>query len=517
MEVTQPAQRIPPRPPGGQRARACVCMRVRACVCVCARVRARCRPPPAGDAAVPRAVLPLSVPSSRRAHDAPGSAPQPRNGSGPRSPPPAAAAAGRAVPGADGQRRPPLAAPRGTPSPGLEGGGGGKGVGGGDGGGAAIRSRRPRPALPHPTGPAPGARGPAAPLGTEPRRSPRPVRPPPPGLPPAPPPAPQGDPAHQVVHLRPAGAAPRRAASAALLSCGEPRPAAGGRPGWRWRRRRPRRRDHSSAVPARARRPRPAHGLRRIDGRRRCGGRERGRAGGRGRGEGRGGGGGGPGPAVLSPSVGGLPCPFRAFPARGRHEAAWALPVEAAMPPRSRPSPRGRRCCGRVRRPQAELGGFRSAVAARGHPRARALRGSERPRPAAVPAGHRRVPSPRGTSHAAPLPRGNSVPKGKLKGNSTWSRRGEVLQDPRFVCPVYRDRLFSEGTRRSAFKLTGQIQIGAKEEVLYTQGGGAVAQAAQRGGAAPSLQTAEVREWGSEHCWSCGCPCSEQAVGADGL
>lgn len=164
MEVTQPAQRIPPRPPGGQRARACVCMRVRACVCVCARVRARCRPPPAGDAAVPRAVLPLSVPSSRRAHDAPGSAPQPRNGSGPRSPPPAAAAAGRAVPGADGQRRPPLAAPRGTPSPGLEGaGGGGRGL-------VVATAAGPRSAPGGPVRPFPTRRAPLPALGVRPRR-----------------------------------------------------------------------------------------------------------------------------------------------------------------------------------------------------------------------------------------------------------------------------------------------------------------------------------------------------------
>ena len=54
-------------------------------------------------------------------------------------------------------------------------------------------------------------------------------------------------------------------------------------------------------------------------------------------------------------------------------------------------------------------------------------------------------------------------------------------------------------------------------KVLYDTGGEAAAQAAQRGGAAPSLQTAEVREWGSEHCWSCRCPCSVQAVGAEGF
>lgn len=169
MEVTQPAQRIPPRPPGGQRARVCVrvgmggarvCVRVSVCRCPLPA-------PPAGDAAVPRAVLPPSVPSCRRAH---GSAPQPRNGSVLGSPPPAAA--GRAVPGADGQHRSPPAALRGTPAPGPEGG--------------RWRRRRGRDPLPEapsapspPDGlPAPGARGPAAPLRTERRRSPRPVRPP---------------------------------------------------------------------------------------------------------------------------------------------------------------------------------------------------------------------------------------------------------------------------------------------------------------------------------------------------
>jgi len=41
--------------------------------------------------------------------------------------------------------------------------------------------------------------------------------------------------------------------------------------------------------------------------------------------------------------------------------------------------------------------------------------------------------------------------------------------------------------------------MGYKEEVLYDKGGEAVAQAAQRGGGAPSLQTSRAGWMGCEH------------------
>ena len=65
----------------------------------------------------------------------------------------------------------------------------------------------------------------------------------------------------------------------------------------------------------------------------------------------------------------------------------------------------------------------------------------------------------------------------------------------------------------------GRDCAGVREDLLETEmqlSGEAVAQVAQRGGDAPSLQIDNVR-WGSEHCWSCGCLCALQGVAPDGL
>ena len=47
---------------------------------------------------------------------------------------------------------------------------------------------------------------------------------------------------------------------------------------------------------------------------------------------------------------------------------------------------------------------------------------------------------------------------------------------------------------------------------ISKKGSEALAQVAQSGGGAPSLQTPKVRLEGSEHWWSCGCPCSLQGL-----
>ena len=44
-----------------------------------------------------------------------------------------------------------------------------------------------------------------------------------------------------------------------------------------------------------------------------------------------------------------------------------------------------------------------------------------------------------------------------------------------------------------------------------------VAQGAQGGSGAPSLQTPKVWGWSLSTWWSCGCPCSLQGVGPDGF
>lgn len=152
MEVTQPAQRIPPRPPGGQRARACVCMRVRACVCVCVRVCPRPCPLPApsrrGCGGAPcgtPALGALLPPCSRRARQR-SAAPQWK-----RPPIPATRSRGRGTSRARSGRAAPTAV-SGAPRHAVPGAGG---RGGGEGG-WWWRRRRGRDPLPEaPSGPSP--------------------------------------------------------------------------------------------------------------------------------------------------------------------------------------------------------------------------------------------------------------------------------------------------------------------------------------------------------------------------
>lgn len=167
MEVTQPAQRIPPRPPGGQRARACVCMRVRACVCVCVRVCPRPCPLPApsrrGCGGAPcgtPALGALLPPCSRRARQR-SAAPQWK-----RPPIPATRSRGRGTSRARSGRAAPTAV-SGAPRHAVPGAGG---RGGGGRGLVVATAAGPRSAPGGPVRPFPTRRAPLPALGVRPRR-----------------------------------------------------------------------------------------------------------------------------------------------------------------------------------------------------------------------------------------------------------------------------------------------------------------------------------------------------------
>ena len=301
----------------------------------------------------------------------------------------------------------------------------------GAGGGAVALTAGPRSAPGGPVRPFPARRPPrsrrsgsgrAVASGAAPTAAPGPA-PRRPASPRPPPPAPQGDPAHQVVHLRPAGAAPRRArpycdAESRGLRRAAGRDGGGGGGG-----------RAGGIIPAPCQPgpagPAPPMGCAAPTG----GGAA---AGGSGAAPGAGGGG-------LGDGAGGPIAVRRGFPALlglflpvGGTRPPWALPVEAAMPPRSRPSPRGRWSCGRVRRPQAELGGFRSAVTAWGRTGswgAARLRGSPTGcRPSRAP----RCPIPaRNVPCCSPSsPEEIRCRKEKLREIPRGADMGKVLQDP---------------------------------------------------------------------------------------